>query len=395
MKAGLLPRLSGRILWIYAEASEDGTEARLLKGLRERCPGVPAGASLTDTLVAVRKGGGLLPGRKVLLVLDHFERWLRAHRGKDEEGLVAALRQCDGEHLQALAVVRDDSWVAASRFVRDLEDRIVEGGNTAVVNAFDPARHARRVLEALGGRTEHFPMTPSTSRATRRPSWIERSPGSPWGARSSPVRLSMFAATFRRRAWVPSTLELLGTNDLGVSFLEETFVAEAAPPEWKRHRAAACSVLAALLPGPDANLRDGGRTFRELSTVSGNAARPEAFEAVMQVLVSEVGLVTRIGPDGIDDRARIETTEESDGSYRLAHDCLITPLKEWLNREVANDPVGPHEMTTEFRGNNGTEDLGRLIDVNSANEGELRTLPRHRLGDRSTNDRRQAVRLDR
>src|SRR5205823_5508545 len=110
VKAGLLPRLSGRILWVYAEASGEGTEYHLLNGIRGRCPGLPSGTSLAATLVALRKGTSLPPGRKVLLVLDRFERWLHGGWGREERALVAALRQCDGEHLQALTVVRDDSW---------------------------------------------------------------------------------------------------------------------------------------------------------------------------------------------------------------------------------------------------------------------------------------------
>ena len=37
--------------------------------------------------------------------------------------LVAALRHCDGEHVQAIVLVRDDFWLAASRFMREPGDR--------------------------------------------------------------------------------------------------------------------------------------------------------------------------------------------------------------------------------------------------------------------------------
>ena len=35
------------------------------------------------------------------MVLDQFEQWLHAKRGEENTELVAALRQCDGEHVQA------------------------------------------------------------------------------------------------------------------------------------------------------------------------------------------------------------------------------------------------------------------------------------------------------
>ena len=78
----------------------------------------------------------------MLLVLDQFEQWLHAKRGEENTELVAALRQCDGEHVQAVVMVRDDFWLAASRFMRDLEIRLVEAENW-LVDLFD-VDHAER-----------------------------------------------------------------------------------------------------------------------------------------------------------------------------------------------------------------------------------------------------------
>ena len=86
---------------------------------------------------------------KLLLVLDQFEQWLHAKRIEENTELIAALRHCDGEHVQALVLVRDDFWLAASRFMRDLEIRLVEGENIGRLDLFDP-RHAKKVLTAFG-----------------------------------------------------------------------------------------------------------------------------------------------------------------------------------------------------------------------------------------------------
>ena len=96
-------------------------------------------------------GGGrfLRPGHKVLLVLDQFEQWLFARRSEPNPELITALRQCDGAHVQCVVMVRDDFWMAATRFMRDLEIRLVEGENSAAVDLFD-LPHARRVLTAFG-----------------------------------------------------------------------------------------------------------------------------------------------------------------------------------------------------------------------------------------------------
>jgi hypothetical protein len=92
VKAGLLPRLASQVLAVYVEATAEDTEARLLKGLRKRCPDLPGDLGLTETLSALRRGTGLPEGKKVLVVLDQFEQWLHAHLGQEDTELVQALR---------------------------------------------------------------------------------------------------------------------------------------------------------------------------------------------------------------------------------------------------------------------------------------------------------------
>jgi energy-coupling factor transporter ATP-binding protein EcfA2 len=149
VKAGLLPRLGKHVIPVYVEATAEETEARLLKGLRKACPELPRGMGLVDSLANLRRGNILPPERKALLVLDQFEQWLHSKRGEENSELIAALRHCDGEHVQAVVLVRDDFWLAASRFMRDLEIRLLEGDNSALVDLFDP-RHALKVLTACG-----------------------------------------------------------------------------------------------------------------------------------------------------------------------------------------------------------------------------------------------------
>ena len=124
-------------------------ETALLEIMRKQGDGSSEGMGLTTALIAARKGLTLAPGKKLLIVIDQFERWLRDGRAGEEDGLLAVLRQCDGEHVQAIVVVRDDMWSGASRFMRDLGDRLIEGGNAAAVDPLDRA-HARKILVACG-----------------------------------------------------------------------------------------------------------------------------------------------------------------------------------------------------------------------------------------------------
>src|SRR5262249_53051999 len=76
VKAGLLPRLAHHVTAVYVDATPENTEARLLKGLRRQCPGLGCDLGLVETVAALRRGQGLPPGQKALIVLDQFEQWL-------------------------------------------------------------------------------------------------------------------------------------------------------------------------------------------------------------------------------------------------------------------------------------------------------------------------------
>ena len=159
VKAGLLPRLSDDVIAVYVEATAVETETRLLNGLRKRCPALPDNLNLKETLAALRRGQGVPAGKKVVIVLDQFEQWLHAKKEETNTELVQALRQCDGSRVQCIVMVRDDFWLAVSRFMRDLEIRLVEGQNSALVDLFD-LDHARKVLAAFGRAFGKLPENP-------------------------------------------------------------------------------------------------------------------------------------------------------------------------------------------------------------------------------------------
>src|SRR5262249_5666450 len=108
VKAGLLPLLAKSVTAVYIEATGAETEARLFKGLRRQLPDLPGNLGLGEVLAGLRRGHYHEAGLKVLLVLDQFEQWLHARRTEEDAELVQALRQCDGERVQAIVMVRDD-----------------------------------------------------------------------------------------------------------------------------------------------------------------------------------------------------------------------------------------------------------------------------------------------
>ena len=339
VKAGLLPRLDEHVLVVFVEASADDTEARLVNGIRKRCLDVPETLGLVDALTSLRRRHGLPSGHKILLVVDQFEQWLHARSGEIDAELVRGLRQCDGQHVQCLLLVRDDFWMAATRFLRALEVRLVEGHNAGAVDLFDQ-RHARRVLTAFGrsfGSLPEYPaaLTPEQER------FVEQAVAdlSQEGKVIS-VRLALFAQMVKDRSWEPPTLKAVGgTEGVGVTFLEETFSSPSAPPEHRLHQRAARAVLAALLPEQGVDIKGHQRSTRELLEASGYGRRPQDFQDLIRILDSEIRLITPTSDDG-----RSEAGGLASGSYQLTHDYLVPSLRQWLTRKQRETRRGRAEL---------------------------------------------------
>jgi serine/threonine protein kinase len=299
VKAGLLPRLAKTILPVYIEATADQTEARLARGLRKVCPDLPAERTLVDTMAMLRRGRALGSGQKVLLVLDQFEQWLFAKRGEPNPELVAALRQCDGEHIQAIVMVRDDFWMAATRFLRDLEIRLVEAENSAAVDLFD-LLHARRVLAAFGRAYGTLPEQASAISFDQQAFLDQSIADLAQDGKVIPVRLALFADMVKGKPWAPATLlQVGGAAGVGLAFLEETFSAATAPPEHRLHQKAAQAVLKALLPHAGTDIKGQMRSLAELREASGYAAHPRDFDDLIHILDPELRLITPTEAEGV------------------------------------------------------------------------------------------------
>ncbi len=329
VKAGLLPRLSDDVIAIYVEATAEETEARLLHGLRKRCPGLPASLGLADTLAALRVGQAalLVPVPKVLLVLDQFEQWLhakpltptplpRGERGRGEGELVQALRQCDGGRVQCVVMVRDDFWLATSRFMRALEVPLLEGQNSALVDLFDPD-HARKVLAAFGRAFGKLPEDAGATSSDQREFLSRSVQGLAQEGKVISVRLALFAEMMKGKPWTPAALKAVGgTEGIGATFLEETFSAATAPPEHRYHQKAARAVLKALLPESGTDIKGHMRAHAELLAASGYAGRLKEFADLLHILDSEVRLITPTDPEGVaGDEWRVAGRDAGENTY--------------------------------------------------------------------------------
>jgi eukaryotic-like serine/threonine-protein kinase len=342
VKAGLLPRLGKHVLTVYIEATPEETEARLLKGLRRACPELSRELGLVDSLANLRRGRILRPGCKMLLVLDQFEQWLHARRGEENTELIAALRQCDGGHIQTVVLVRDDFWLAASRFMRELEIRLLEGENSALVDLFD-LRHARKVLMAFGRAYGALPDRIGDL-SSEQESFLDQSiTGLAEDGKIISVKLALFAEMMKGKPWTPATLrEVGGTQGVGLTFLDETFSARTAPPEHRLHQNAAEAVLKALLPETGTDIKGQMRSRQELLEASGYVHRPRDFDDLIRILDPELRLITPTDPEGASSEGQLAPS--SGQFYQLTHDYLVHSLRDWLTRNQRESRRGRAEL---------------------------------------------------
>jgi eukaryotic-like serine/threonine-protein kinase len=357
VKAGLLPQLGHSVAKVYVEASGADTEERLLRSLRRQLPGLSDQLGLVEVLAALRHGQFLAAGDKVLLVIDQFEQWLHAQGERDSE-LIQALRQCDGIRVQALIMVRDDFWLAVSRFMQALEVPLVEGANSRLVDLFD-RRHARTVLAALG---TAFGLLPEAEdqRSKEQNAFLDQAvAGLAQEGKVVSVRLALFAEMVKSKRWTPATLrEVGGTEGVGVAFLDESFSSPTAPPHHRLHQKAAESVLAALLPDTVTDIKGHLRSREELLDASGCRKDPRQFDEVIALLDGELRLVTpsdaeglevdddaaSAAPDNCHEEKRDQDQRYQDKRYQLTHDYLVPSLRTWLTRKQKATRRGRAEL---------------------------------------------------
>ncbi len=345
VRAGLLPRLSANIIPVMVEAAPKQTETRLLRAIQKQCPTLPRDSNLVETIKMIRTGYGPGSEHKVLLIIDQFEQWLHSEETDALAELIQALRQCDGERVQCIVMVRDDFWMAMTHMMRSLEIRIVEGRNSAAVDLF-PARHAIKVLDAFGRAFGSLPDESEELSDSQREFLKEAVNDLATDDKVICVRLSLFAEIMRGKAWtIENLLAMGGAKGVGLAYLNETFSVSTAPPEHRFHQKAARNVLRALLPESGTNIRGHMRSFAELKAASGYDNRPKDFDELITILDTEVRLITPTDPESADsdDPSSVRETHHQ-RYYQLTHDYLVHSLRDWLTQKQRETRRGRAEL---------------------------------------------------
>jgi serine/threonine protein kinase len=366
MKAGLLPKLASDIKAVYLEASVDETEKTLLTLIRKKLDSREAESTtnLVDLLHEVRLGRILPRGKKLLIVIDQFEQWLFAHPDVAAEPLLEALLQCDGDRVQAIVMVRDDFWMAATRFFRELDIPLLERINSASVDLFD-LDHSERVLKAFGRAFNKLESEGKKDKQDRKQFITEAVKGLAEQGKVVSVRLALFAEMMKGRPWTLESLrEVGGTTGVGATFLEETFSAQGAPPQHRYHQQAARSVLRALLPEAGTDIKGHKRTTDELRAACGYDNRQRDFDDLIRILDSELRLITPVDssePQAIESlKVEVGSLKEAQAAsllgsgssnfslqtsnFQLTHDYLVPSLRDWLTRKQRETRKGRAEL---------------------------------------------------
>lgn len=371
IKAGLLPRLNSQVTTLYLEATAYGLESRLAQWIANHSK-MDSKLSLRELISGYRRRRDV-GQNKILLVIDQFEQWLHAREDYRSEELTAALRQCDGLHVQCLLLVRDDFWLAVSRFLKELEIQM-EARNSALVDLFD-IPHAAKVLGLLGQAMGRLPENQVDWNEDQK-EFIETAlQDLAIQGKVVSVRLALFAEMFKNKEWSCETLQAIGgAKGVGTVFLEETFESRHSPMRQRRFREPAQAVLKALLPESGMEIKGHSRSSLELANIADMSPNTSEFHDLMQLLDQELHLITPAeSPPAVEDQAGLESDksakEESKvavGSaapslgtlqeqhanqeyYQLTHDYLVPSLRDWLTSKQHNSLRGRVEMILEDR----------------------------------------------
>lgn len=323
VKAGLFPHLSDEVIPIYVEASAKETEASILRTLQRAIPELPKAFGLVESFALLRRQAE----KKVVVVIDQFEQWLNAHRSDQKPELVAAIRQCDGGNIQAILLVRDDFWMAASRFMSDVEVKIRQGINAAAIDLF-PVKHAKKLLAAFG--RAFGDLQDVLTRANEQ--FLERSViGLAQDGYVISVRLALFAEMVKGKPWIPETLkEVGGAEGIGARFLDETFCGRNAQSQYRLLQESVREVLKALLPNEGTNIKGHLKSHDELRKATVSCRNPNEFNEILRVLDGELKLITPTDPDESQSQ-KIAASHPM--YYQLTHDFLVPSIREWLARK--------------------------------------------------------------
>ena len=377
VRAGIVPRLDGRVVVLRVEARAENFERHLLRRMISMFPELQEAEELSQAMTLLRTGHGLGKDQKFLLVIDQFEQWLNHAEISEDPELLVAMRQCDGANIQTVLLVRDDFMISVAEFMDALEEPLSQNRNFATVDLFG-VEHTQSVLAAFGRAYGTIQDPPNSDQQRFLEAASEELSAN---GRVVPVHLALFADMIKDKPWTTAALRGSGgARGVGLSFLEERLSGTNAHPFFLNHAPAVRRVLQALLPADDSAIKPPARTLSQLSDTLKDVVSSDELERMLGLLDTEVRLVTPSGRGGdsgssnrsgalrlenhrsgsADSNSRDPSSSRSDemgigsnasspsGSqsssrepaFQLTHDYLVPSIRSWLAMEEQRTRAG-------------------------------------------------------
>jgi serine/threonine protein kinase len=355
IQAGLLPRLSSKIQVVYLDRFDRVGEEFLCDRMN-KIGGQKSKEIRLPELASLVRSGKLLPnGTKLLIVLDQFEQWF-AIDAAEKVRWIEMLRQCDGQRLSALVLIRDEFWMQTTRLMKEIEVPMVEGFNAASLDLFSMS-HAENVLRWFGSAYGCLPRTLGEDLSKEHKDFLKQAiERISEEGKVIPVKLTMFVEMMRDRPWIPSTLDSVGGFEgLGVWFLDEVFYSKHASALNRHHQEGAKRILSGLLPRGMTNIRDTTQSLSQLREISGYSNRSEEeFQTLINLLDRKLRFISPVESIDVDTAGSTQgKTQEpltrSVSGYKLAHDYLIPSIRQWSTYKQRQTPRGRAELVLAER----------------------------------------------
>ncbi len=314
--ASLIPSLSPAIKTVYFNFTVQNPVQSLIQLLHERFPHTKPFAELPHIFGAMRSREEPF---KVLFVFDQFEQYLINTHIDLEHVMVQAIRQCDGESLQAIILVRDEFWTEISQFMQMMELSLSDGTNASNHPLMNKV-HARRVLESFGRAYEMLPTFDSELTASQRTFIDTAIDGLAQDETVLCVRIAMFAELMKNYPWETQTMIGFGGVDGAVSrFLSDAFHSQDSPMSRRSVAEVCVAILRTLLPDDDRELKSAAKSLSELANAAHESQKSVRFTQAIRCLENDLRLISPIS-----------FNEGEEHLYSLAHDYLVRPIQNWL-----------------------------------------------------------------
>ena len=331
LRAGILPNLAPDVLPVQIECRKGQKLTQIAAAIASQCNLEPQ--ELSQLFMRLRDDSQARgQHRKVIFVLDHFDNWSGSASAKQLKQLAAAMRYCDGETLQALLVVREESWIAVTEFLRMVDCGVEQWKNARAIELLDRI-HARRLLENAGRSYGTLPPYPEAIDAAQASFVTQAIDDMSYRGRVLPIQLAMFVKMAKLQRWHPETLEVSGgVQGAYVGYFQDLFEIKAAPPSYQRVCAGVVEVLKQLLPSADRTVHAHHVGFAELDHALAEKGLQSQLHRVLNILVEELRLVVRVSQPSSESLLPSEYAIQCNDKFHLVHDFLVEPISIWVDQ---------------------------------------------------------------